>query len=326
MIINKDGKVGIGTASPDAYLHVNQDTDLGHSVGDQQIFFKTSGDSDNNDQLEISQIRTSTNSSSDDWYSSQWRIQRKVDSTYMSWIGFGGEEGSGENNFGISFGIGGASDTSPLDADEAMRIEGSNGYVGIGTKSPGDNLHVKGSDDSDYLFRLEHTDADNPRGMRIDFSGYNSASADTDFYAFGFDSDDTTRWRIDGKGNFENVSGEAISAISDERLKENITDYTGGLSVINALKPRTFTWKSGVDRGMTGTRYGFIAQEIMSASGVEDAMAMARKSPTVDEDGQAIKDLCTDGFIHRANLNAFECVLISAIKELTAKVTVLENA
>ena len=140
------GNVGIGTTSPSAYLHINQDDNLGSAVGSQQIFMKNSGDTVNNDVLETSLIRTSTYSDANDWQSAQWRIQRKVDSTYMGWIGFCGEEGAGANNFGISFGIGGSGDTdNALQADEAMRIDGANGNVGIGTASPGEKLTVSGS-------------------------------------------------------------------------------------------------------------------------------------------------------------------------------------
>ncbi len=170
MRIMDDGKVGIGTTSPEAYLHVTEDTDLGTSVGDKQMFLKLSGDSANNDYLETSLIRVSTydgdGGGADNFDSAQWRIQRKVDSTYMGWIGFGGEEGSDRNNYGISFGVGsdGGGD-NPLTVDEKMRIEGSNGYVGIGTTAPEQILHLEGSGDVGLLIRADSDNSgeqDNP--------------------------------------------------------------------------------------------------------------------------------------------------------------------
>lgn len=47
---------------------------------------------------------------------------------------------------------------------------------------------------------------------------------------------------------------------SDQNLKENIQSMIGGTSIVNQLNPVSFEWKSGV--GGTGTKYGFIAQEV----------------------------------------------------------------
>jgi hypothetical protein len=47
---------------------------------------------------------------------------------------------------------------------------------------------------------------------------------------------------------------------SDQNLKENIQPMIGGTSIVNQLNPVSFEWKSGV--GGTGTKYGFIAQEV----------------------------------------------------------------
>ena len=170
MRIKMDGKVGIGTISPTAYLHVNNDTDLGHSVGDRQVFLTLSGDTDHGDGLETSLIRTSSASGlTDEWQTAQWRIGRKVDSTFMGWIGFGGEEGSGVANYGLSFGTGGAGDSNVLDADEAMRIEGSNGYVGIGTTAPEGLLHLSSTTNETPTLVIEKTGAANHDGGNIHF-------------------------------------------------------------------------------------------------------------------------------------------------------------
>jgi hypothetical protein len=49
---------------------------------------------------------------------------------------------------------------------------------------------------------------------------------------------------------------------SDENLKENIQSMIGGTSLVNQLNPVSFEWKSGI--GGTGTKYGFIAQEVQA--------------------------------------------------------------
>jgi len=57
------------------------------------------------------------------------------------------------------------------------------------------------------------------------------------------------------------ATNTTISAISDQRFKENIQDLDVGLDKIMALKPRKFDWKSGKGKDIKGDR-GFIAQEL----------------------------------------------------------------
>jgi hypothetical protein len=63
-----------------------------------------------------------------------------------------------------------------------------------------------------------------------------------------------------GLGGTIFATSTTISAISDQRLKENIRDLDAGLDKIMALKPRKFDWKSGKGKDIKGDR-GWIAQE-----------------------------------------------------------------
>jgi len=56
------------------------------------------------------------------------------------------------------------------------------------------------------------------------------------------------------------ATNTTITAISDQRLKENIVDLDVGLDAIMALKPRKFDWKTGKGKDIKGDR-GWIAQE-----------------------------------------------------------------
>jgi hypothetical protein len=56
------------------------------------------------------------------------------------------------------------------------------------------------------------------------------------------------------------ATNTAITAISDQRLKENIRDLDDGLEKVLALKPRKFDWKEGKGADIKDAR-GFIAQE-----------------------------------------------------------------
>ena len=57
-----------------------------------------------------------------------------------------------------------------------------------------------------------------------------------------------------------NATSTTITAISDNRLKENIVDIDKGLTEILQLQPRKFDWKEGKGKNIKNDR-GFIAQE-----------------------------------------------------------------
>jgi hypothetical protein len=106
-------------------------------------------------------------------------------------------------------------------------------------------------------------------------------------------------------------SGTAVlDTFSDYRLKDNITSLTGGLTKINALNPVTFQYKSDLGNA---THEGFIAHEVQAqipyaVRGVKDA----------------VKD---DGSVRAQSFCVYQLIpqMVSAIKELSEKVTALEN-
>ena len=63
-----------------------------------------------------------------------------------------------------------------------------------------------------------------------------------------------------GYGGTVFATNTSISAISDQRLKENIRDLDVGLAEIMQLQPRVFDWKEGKGKNTQNDR-GFIAQE-----------------------------------------------------------------
>ena len=63
-----------------------------------------------------------------------------------------------------------------------------------------------------------------------------------------------------GWGGTVYATSTTITAISDQRLKENIQDIDVGLNAIMALRPRKFDWKAGKGKDKKNDR-GWIAQE-----------------------------------------------------------------
>jgi hypothetical protein len=105
------------------------------------------------------------------------------------------------------------------------------------------------------------------------FLGMNSASGyagvfieirNNDSMKFSVDDDGATYIAtLTSNGTVYSNSGTLTNTNpSDENLKENIQSMIGGTSLVNQLNPVSFEWKSGV--GGTGTKYGFIAQEVQA--------------------------------------------------------------
>lgn len=107
-----------------------------------------------------------------------------------------------------------------------------------------------------------------------------------------------------------NATSTTITAISDQRLKENIRDLDDGLSTILALKPRKFDWKEGKGKDIKDDR-GFIAQEFEQ---VFPDLIDTWKDPA-PEGEEPYKSVRPD----------LIPVMVKAIQELTARLEALEN-
>jgi hypothetical protein len=107
------------------------------------------------------------------------------------------------------------------------------------------------------------------------------------------------------------ATNTTISAISDQRLKENVQDIDVGLGAILALKPRKFDWKEGKGKNIKGDR-GFIAQEFEQVF-PQLVDEWADPSPEGEAPYKSVRqDLIP--------------VLVKAIQELAAEVNALKNA
>jgi hypothetical protein len=108
-----------------------------------------------------------------------------------------------------------------------------------------------------------------------------------------------------GMGGTVFATSTTISAISDQRLKENVQDIDVGLDKIMALKPRKFDWKEGKGKDIKGDR-GWIAQEFEQV--FPEMVGTWRDEPPEGE--EPYKSVGAD----------LIPVLVKAIQELNAKV------
>ena len=112
---------------------------------------------------------------------------------------------------------------------------------------------------------------------------------------------------------------------SDERLKENIQDYTYDVNKFKQFKPRTFDWKHP-EAHADEDKIGFVAQEIESVDSdwayENDWSDDAHKGPKQDEE----KALCNNEPRKAAKLTKKDSMYISVIQQLIARIEALEDA
>jgi hypothetical protein len=102
--------------------------------------------------------------------------------------------------------------------------------------------------------------SDTTVGFEVTSSGrMNCGMASGDAYILFSTSASAYRFYVTNAGTI-NATSTTITAISDQRLKENIRDLDDGLATVMALKPRKFDWKTGKGKDIKNDR-GFIAQE-----------------------------------------------------------------
>jgi len=104
------------------------------------------------------------------------------------------------------------------------------------------------------------------------------------------------------------TTATAYNTSSDHRLKENVHPMTTGLATISALKPVTYDWIGGDEKGE-----GFIAHELQEIV----PLAVFGKKDAVDADGKPK--------YQGVDYSKIVVHLVAAIKELSAKVTALES-
>ena len=150
--------------------------------------------------------------------------------------------------------------------------------------------------------------------------GYNVTGTGNNAFTFG-------NAGLDSNIDFGATS---ITAPSDERMKEDVSDDTAGLGFINDLRPVTFKWKQKKDIPVElksheagsierfkneYTNHGFIAQEVKE---------VIDNHPELKDGFDMWKEDEVDGR-QRIGDGALIPMLVKAIQELSAKVEALEN-
>ena len=121
----------------------------------------------------------------------------------------------------------------------------------------------------------------------------------------------------------------SISSNSDERLKENIQDYTYDIAKFKQFKPRTFDWKNPLEHDGKSNNRGFIAQEIIAIDDywteqVDISMKQAEGNPAKDLD---LIPAESNGMhlAYTSKLGKKDAMYISIIQQLITRIEALEG-
>ena len=234
------GRAGLNVTTLNANLEVGGGA-LATAVDSQSMVVELSTTSSNADLLQISNNRNSTGGA--DWTTAGYRIQQKVDSTWMGFIQFNSGGSTVVNPGGISFGTG-QTTTSANTIAERMRID-TNGNVGIGvsTVTAGYKVDISG-------------------GVRIVGGGaiLLQNTGDITAYRAGgttgviFLNSTSTRYLFYNGTNYElnaaalavggaiTATGEITAFSSDARLKTDVSPLTDALRKVQELHGVRFSW------------------------------------------------------------------------------------
>ena len=312
MRVDSSGNVGIGTSSPASKLEVAGYTNI--TTGGIKVSGSVTGYTN-----EVSLGGTTVDSS--------YAISTTGTGTPNMFFDHRGTGNTGTFSFRVGTGGG----------TERMRID-SSGNVLVGSPSSTSKLSVYATGATTPLIRAESS-APTSLGQSGQFNAKYSGT-DRDWY-FGQASDGTfgiwdypggsttKRMTLDQSGNLTitgstatKASGTTWANPSDIRLKDNIQNYTKGLSELMQVNVKTWEYngKGGTTKGMKGL--GVIADEIMTV--LPDTIEIYEdKLNADDEENTAIK---------KFDATEITWLLVKTVQEqqalitaLTERITALEN-
>lgn len=166
------------------------------------------------------------------------------------------------------------------------RLHVGNGDIRLGELNPvnagtltgfGRFLHFSGgpgnanytSDNSDPLWLARYNVDVDQSELRLNLSDNCGQAQDAFVITSGGSScaANTAYFRFDGSGVAFKPGGGAWTALSDQRLKKNVTTYTDGWNILKQIKPVTYEYNGNANTPNNGTSYvGVIAQDIEQAA------------------------------------------------------------
>ena len=201
------------------------------------------------------------------------------------------------------------------------------GNVGIGTTGPLSKLHIINTDDfvtsGVHVLAVEDSHSTVDAGdvlARFDYSQDANVHGDLAKFISFHDNG--------GEIGYIATSSDGVissSILSDIRLKDDIKDTSlDGLGIINALKIRDFKWGDKANHNQIGNQVigGFVADEVHEVYPKAVHGKPGQMKPVKDEEGNKIGEEMNPMGVSSGE---FISVLIKAVQELAAEIEALKN-
>ena len=298
MTIKSDGKIGMGTTSPAMQLHISHSSPARVMISREDTTIVA--------DEEIGRVSFAGDSPTNATYKQGCCIMAVADGEW----GTSGDSTDSPARLEF-YTVPDGSDT----LTERMQID-KDGNVGIGV-TPTYPFDVKASPSSNYAARIwSDGGASTDYGLLL-WAGSDSPGSDGDCRWIALaDGDGTAHANIQYKHTGTTAE---ISAVSDERLKENVKDTSiNGLDAINSLSFKEYNWTENSHRGQSKIPIGLVAQEVIVA-GDKCNIVSKFEDEMILKDGSKITDVQGIGY------NGILLYLAKAVQELSAKVTALES-
>ena len=157
----------------------------------------------------------------------------------------------------------------------------SSGRFSIGTTSSTHTIHTVDNIAGNYVahFDNQNDSASHPYGLKVNFSA--QSPDDNVSQAFIFADSSGSKFIVFSDGDVQNHDN-SYGSISDEKVKEQITDASSQWDDIKALKVRKFKMKEDVAKGDSDEhwRLGVVAQELETAG----MSGLVKNNPDMEED------------------------------------------
>lgn len=200
---------------------------------------------------------------------------------------------------------------------QAIRIKNNDGNVGIGTVAPSCQCHVK-SDANNAIARIE-ANASTYTSDVIYVQTTKAASNTHNYFKANENGGSATSVQILGNGNVQNVN-DSFGAISDERIKQDITDASSQWDDIKALKIKNFKlkYRVSVDGDDAPKHIGVVAQDL-------EAAGMNGLVETLEPDPYQKDTLGIEKDVRSVKYSILHMKAVKALQEAMARIETLET-
>ena len=223
-----------------------------------------------------------------------------------------------------------------------FQVDGTNNAVGVGAVNTSRTFNVTTpSSYAQYAASFVNAASSAPYGLYIQYSAAAPDAGADNYFLYCTDTG-TARFYVTGDGDCYNHD-DAFNGISDERVKQDITDASSQWDDIKALKIRSFRKKDDVRAygDDAKTQIGVIAQEALLVSPklvteVKPTPADVQSSSefgTLYEDGDTIPEGKEIGDVKevKENVKGFKYSIlhmkaVKALQEAMAKIEALETS